>query len=317
MAERFFHALSTRRRRLAAWLRLAGLRKRSVRQNAASLQMKKSDATRARILDRALVLFRKNGFDRTTMREIAEAAGLALGAAYYYFPSKESLLLAYYARNQLEHESRTAAALAAAHGLRDKLGVLMHEKLNAVKRERKLLGAMVQRLADPADPISAFAKQTRDVRQQSMSLFARALESEPLSAELKRLVVPALWMLHMGFLLYFIHDRSPAQAKTHRARRRHPRPDHAADLPRLDLPDCAPGRPARPHPLERRAGLSISAWGRVSRRGRCGPRRPTRAGGWCARWRSRAAASRSRGESARRDLYWPPPDAPTARTGRW
>jgi AcrR family transcriptional regulator len=176
--------------------------------------MKKSEATRARILDIALSLFRKRGFDKTTMRDIAEEAGLALGAAYYYFPSKEAILLAYYALNQEEHESRVLEKLSGS--LRDKLGLLMHEKLEAVKRERKLLGAIVQRLANPTDPISAFAKETKGVRQQSMALFARALEGEPLSDALKQLVTPALWMLHMGFMLYFIHDSSPKQEKTHR-----------------------------------------------------------------------------------------------------
>ena len=35
------------------------------------------------------------------MRDIAKAAGLSLGAAYYYFPSKEALVFAYYEQNQV------------------------------------------------------------------------------------------------------------------------------------------------------------------------------------------------------------------------
>ena len=69
----------------------------------------KSEATRARILEAALALFRKRGFAETTMRDIAQAAGLAQGAAYYYFDSKEVILFAYYARNQAEHEARRDA----------------------------------------------------------------------------------------------------------------------------------------------------------------------------------------------------------------
>jgi AcrR family transcriptional regulator len=179
------------------------------------MKAKKSEVTRAKILDCALQLFRKRGFDKTTMRDIADSAGLALGAAYYYFPSKEALLLAYYARNQAEHEARVGDPLERKGTLRDRLGVVMHEKLDAVKRERKLLGAIVQRLADPADPISAFAAETRAVREQSMAMFARTLEGETFAPELKQLAVPALWMLHMGFMLYFIHDKSPEQQKTH------------------------------------------------------------------------------------------------------
>src|SRR5262249_21783515 len=104
------------------------------------------------------------------MRQIAAAAGLALGAAYYYFPSKEAIVLAYYARNQ------AAEALPVKGTLREKLGQLMHHKLSVVQRERKLLGAIVPRLANPSDPLSAFAKETRDIRRQSMALFAGALD---------------------------------------------------------------------------------------------------------------------------------------------
>jgi AcrR family transcriptional regulator len=176
--------------------------------------MKKSDATRARILDEALRLFRRRGLEKTTMRDIAEAAGLALGATYYYFPSKEAIVLAYYAKNQAEHEARMAEALDAAVGLRARLGVVMHAKLDSVQRERKLLGAIVPRLADPSDPVSAFAATTRTVREESQALFVRALEGAPISDELRRVLAPALWMLHVGFMLYFVHDRSPKQAKT-------------------------------------------------------------------------------------------------------
>jgi AcrR family transcriptional regulator len=172
---------------------------------------KKSEATRARVLDCALALFRKRGFDKTTMRDVADAAGLALGAAYYYFPSKDAILLAWYARNQSQDEARLFTGT-----LRERLGRLTHGKLDTVKRERKLLGALVQRLADPGDPVSAFAKETAEVRRQSMALIARALEPDELPDELKQVLLPSLWMLQMGLLLYFIHDRSPQQEKSHR-----------------------------------------------------------------------------------------------------
>src|SRR5262245_57701400 len=65
--------------------------------------MRKSEKTREKILDTALTLFRKQGFDGTTMRDVAKQAGVALGAAYYYFPSKEALVMAYYERIQDDH----------------------------------------------------------------------------------------------------------------------------------------------------------------------------------------------------------------------
>ncbi len=60
----------------------------------------KSEQTRQRILRAALELFQSEGFDGTTMRDIARKAGVATGAAYYYFQSKDSLVLEFYRQLQ-------------------------------------------------------------------------------------------------------------------------------------------------------------------------------------------------------------------------
>lgn len=44
------------------------------------------------VLDAALALFTRQGFERTTVEEIARRAGLSKGAVYLYFPSKKALL---------------------------------------------------------------------------------------------------------------------------------------------------------------------------------------------------------------------------------
>ena len=44
----------------------------------------KAEETGLRILTAALELFRQEGFDSATMRDIAQKAGVATGAAYYY-----------------------------------------------------------------------------------------------------------------------------------------------------------------------------------------------------------------------------------------
>jgi len=55
---------------------------------------RRSDAKRAEILRRAAEVFRRKGFHGAGMREIARGLGLAPGALYYYFESKEDLLYA-------------------------------------------------------------------------------------------------------------------------------------------------------------------------------------------------------------------------------
>lgn len=52
------------------------------------------DLTRSRILDVALELFGRDGFDRTTVRAIAEGCGVTDAAIYYHFRTKRSILTA-------------------------------------------------------------------------------------------------------------------------------------------------------------------------------------------------------------------------------
>ncbi|MGH9016576.1 MAG: TetR/AcrR family transcriptional regulator [Acidimicrobiales bacterium] len=54
--------------------------------------------TRERILDIALDLFIEKGFDKTSLREIAERLGFSKAALYYHFASKDDILLALHAR---------------------------------------------------------------------------------------------------------------------------------------------------------------------------------------------------------------------------
>jgi len=53
---------------------------------------RRADARPDEVLDAALALFTKNGFDRTTVEQVAKRAGLSKGAVYLYFPSKKALL---------------------------------------------------------------------------------------------------------------------------------------------------------------------------------------------------------------------------------
>jgi AcrR family transcriptional regulator len=50
-------------------------------------------ATRERILDIALELFNERGYDKTSLRDIAERLGTTKAALYYHFPRKEDILL--------------------------------------------------------------------------------------------------------------------------------------------------------------------------------------------------------------------------------
>lgn len=55
-------------------------------------------STRERILDVALDLFAEQGYDKTSLREIADVMGFTKAALYYHFASKEDMLMALHLR---------------------------------------------------------------------------------------------------------------------------------------------------------------------------------------------------------------------------
>jgi AcrR family transcriptional regulator len=65
---------------------------------ATRARTKHGDETRERILDVAERLFVQQGYDKTSLREIASEMGFSKAALYYHFASKEDILLALHLR---------------------------------------------------------------------------------------------------------------------------------------------------------------------------------------------------------------------------
>jgi AcrR family transcriptional regulator len=174
----------------------------------------KGEDTRDRIYHAALALFRERGFDATTMRDVAAAASMSLGAAYHYFPSKDAIVLAYYDRVSREHARRVAVEAAPQKSLAARLGIAFRSKLEILRDDRPLMGALLRFAGDPKHPLSFFGPATRHHRLESMAAFSVAIGDERLPDDLARLAPVALWALHMALLLFFLHDTSPGAKRT-------------------------------------------------------------------------------------------------------
>ena len=174
----------------------------------------RSERSRSRILNVSLELFRKRGFDKTTMRDIATAAGTSLGAAYYYFPSKEAIVLSYYERLVGDYEERVQEILAKNNDLRERLRGVFHCKLDLVRKDRKLMAALSRTVGDAKSPVSVFAAQTRHIRERTIGVMRQAVSVPEVPQPLRELSALGLWTLLLGILVYFIHDDSPRQERT-------------------------------------------------------------------------------------------------------
>ena len=173
-----------------------------------------SEETRRQILDTALALFRERGFDETTIRDIAGRAGLSLGAAYYYFRSKDAIVGAYYDYIQEEHQTRARRAFETARGLRERLRAALHTKIDILQDDRRLLRALFRYGGEPNHPLTWFGPASRGQREVSTEVFAETLAGEKLPDDIRDVAPTLLWTLHMGILLYFLYDESPHQRRT-------------------------------------------------------------------------------------------------------
>jgi len=174
--------------------------------------------TRAVILKTALDMFLDRGYEETTMRAIAERAGVALGNAYYYFRSKEHLIQAFYLYTHQEHLAACAEILEKERDLKARLLGVMRKKIETIEPYHRFAGVLFRTAADPKSPLNPFSEESEPTRQESIALFAQAVEGSNarVPRDLKGELPYLLWLYHMGIILFWIHDSSPGRARTRR-----------------------------------------------------------------------------------------------------
>jgi AcrR family transcriptional regulator len=93
--------------------------------------------TRERILDVALDLFTEQGFDGTSLRQIAEQLGVTKAALYYHFTSKDDILLALHMR--LHEAGRDALMQMGDEPVTlEQWGTLLDQVVDQMLAQRKL-----------------------------------------------------------------------------------------------------------------------------------------------------------------------------------
>ena len=182
------------------------------------IKTRKGKQSRANIVNTALDLILERGFEETTMRAIAERAGVSLGNAYHYYPSKAHLVQAFYQRTHEEHLVASRPVLESEPTLKGRLLAVMRLKISTLEPYHQFAGVLFKTAADPQSPLNPFADESAAVRLDSIKLFKELVATsktrvpKDLNAELPYL----LWLYHMGVILFWIHDASPKRRRTYR-----------------------------------------------------------------------------------------------------
>jgi AcrR family transcriptional regulator len=178
----------------------------------------RAEDTRRRIYEAALELFREKGFEETTMRDIAAKAGVALGGTYYYYSSKDAIVLAFYREMQEASTSPVREALADKKKVKERIRAVIEHRLKLLEPNRKFCAALFRHAPDSSDPLSPFSDETKVIRDAAVEQMRIAVEGGDVKApaDLKLRLPFLLWLYQMALIMFWLYDRSENQERTKR-----------------------------------------------------------------------------------------------------
>ncbi|MER7697493.1 MULTISPECIES: TetR family transcriptional regulator [unclassified Streptomyces] len=178
----------------------------------------KSEQTRTLILETALRLFAERGYDRTTMRAIAQEAGVSVGNAYYYFSSKEHLVQGFYDRIADEHARAVRPVLEGEGDLAVRIRGVLLGWLDVAEPYHRFAAQFFKNAADPDSPLSPFSEDSAAARDAAISIHARCVAGADVKSdpELAPLLPQLMWLMQMGLVLFWVYDRSEGAERSRR-----------------------------------------------------------------------------------------------------
>jgi AcrR family transcriptional regulator len=171
------------------------------------------ETTRQKLYETATRLIAERGYEQTTLRDVAQAAGVSVGLLYRYFPNKRAVMLALYDELSLEHLAR--ANVMPAGAWRDRFLFTLETSLSVLRPHRRVLSALIPVMIS-TESDGLFGSATAFSRHRVQRLFqdsvvgAKDAPRGELGAALGRL----LYLIHLAVILWWLLDRSPNQRAT-------------------------------------------------------------------------------------------------------
>lgn len=142
-----------------------------------------SEERTKQILDAAMVVFTRHGYDKARMDDIAQEAGLSKGSLYWYFKSKKDLFLALFDAS-MEDMVGAMSEIGPEHGsASDRIRVLanlMREMMGGKELTNILTSFFLQHRHD-----GDVQKAINDIFQSYLDLFAAVIRDGIASGEFR------------------------------------------------------------------------------------------------------------------------------------
>ena len=168
--------------------------------------------TRRRILKAARDRFAKVGFEAATTREIAAAAGIAVGTLFNYFPSKEAIIMAMVAE-ALSNARRRFEAGPRGESLEEDLFALIAAELRGLRPMRGCLRPVLETALSPLARADA-SPDGEAIRIGHLETVGRLVAARTPGELLPPVAWNLYWTLYTGVLAFWACDSSPHQEDT-------------------------------------------------------------------------------------------------------
>jgi len=179
----------------------------------------RKEATRQRILEVSLDLFRERGFRQTTMRDVSRGVGVALGTLYNYFPTKEHLPLYFFEQALERVRQRFPEEREAGMTFEEEIYLLISLQLEEVEPYQEFLHLMVAQAASPSSRLNLLSLEVQRLRSHYLDFVTDIALAAQERGELPRLGLDSLmlngfWAFQLGLLLFWLNDESPNKEDT-------------------------------------------------------------------------------------------------------
>lgn len=178
--------------------------------------MKKSIKTKENLFNVASEMIAELGFEKATMRAIAKEAGVASGAAYYYFKSKEDFVYEYYKQSHEDHINALGNYLETEKSLEKRLHKVVSLKMELAQPYKKMARALYRIAANPDSPLSPFSEESKKLRLESLAVFKEVVggSEDKVHSDFEEIFPQFLWYFQMGIILFWIYDKSENAKRT-------------------------------------------------------------------------------------------------------
>ncbi len=172
---------------------------------------------RAKIIETSVDLIIEGGYKAATMRGIAKKAGFGDATIYNYFPTKESILFAYYEErlNDCVEKIKKIEDFNE-YSINEQLQTLFHIKLELFLADREFVEISFKRIFLTLNQNSKQIKKIRDLfRVIIKDIFDAASDAGEIPPQIfDEIIYHLIWDYYIGIVFFWLKDTSDNFSET-------------------------------------------------------------------------------------------------------